>query len=211
MSALGKSLITLSAAALLLLQWNATASACTTDADCPAGYICNTFTQQCMAGPADGDAIEPDGDVVADTVDTVDTTDTTDNSTTAGDCSSIADCPEGYGCFNGLCLITDCRYDGDCPGKGQVCRDDGFCVPSKCEKNTDCFYPDYVCRDDLACAPATCQYDADCSRYSFCQGGECTSNPAIYLHGKGCATSGAATGLLGLSLMALAFRRKRRN
>ena len=211
MSALGKSLVTLSAALLMLLHFNATASACITDADCSDGYICNTFTQQCLAAPEDGDIVATDGDAVTDTVDTVDVTETADDTTQAGDCTYNDDCPDGYGCFDGLCLITSCRYDGDCPGKGQVCRDDGYCVPSKCEKNSDCFYPDYICRDDLACAPASCQYDADCSRYSFCQGNECIANPALYVHGKGCTASGAGLGLLLTALAALAFRRARRN
>ena len=69
-----------------------------------------------------------------------------------GECTSDADCAEGYYCKDGVCVkkeISVCTKDADCP-EGYICKN-GRCMkaPTKgCTTDTDC--PEgYYCKDGV--------------------------------------------------------------
>ncbi len=210
---------------VMMVLWGGTvwaAQSCNTNEDCDEGYMC--INGYCSSVVQDGDVedfSESDADVV-ETADGMEKGDSSSQSESAangssssdsmptGRCDTSSDCPNGYACFDGICLYTECLVDDDCPGKRQICMDNGYCVPETCNQDSDCLYPDIVCRSDNQCAPKVCRYDTDCTYYSYCSNGECKPNPAFYVHGKGCTSSNSAWLLFLLPVVGLILFRIRR-
>ena len=80
-----------------------------------------------------------------------------------GECSSDADCPDGYCDDDGECV--DCVDDANCDG-AQVC-DEGSCVD--CVDDADCAGDEY-CRLNLC---VECREDDHCGDGERCSSGQC--------------------------------------
>ena len=124
---------------------------CVEDADCPAGFRCDTQTGLCLCASDEVCRLDeycaPDGicrrRMSCDS--NLDCPDDTYCDTTTGNCIELAkctkdeQCPLGMICSDGFFKCMEgCRYSGDC-WLGQVCID-GECAEDRCDDNSCCEY-----------------------------------------------------------------------
>lgn len=152
-------------------------SGCSSDADCPAGYVCD---QGKCVSPFDsgydsftGTMTQRDGDRSQGRADQVAADQTTIGSKsgfTAGDLdrdlASVQDSVAGK-----------CRKDSQCP-PGYVCQG-GQCVEksAECVNDNQC-PPGYKCRHGECVKAAECSSDADCPDGQICKDGQCVISPS---------------------------------
>jgi Cys-rich repeat protein len=152
-------------------------SGCSSDADCPAGYVCDKG--KCVS-PFDGGydgftdtMTSRDDDRSQDRADQVAADQTTAGSKTgftagdldrdlasvqdsvAGKCRKDSQCPPGYVCQGGQCVekATECIQDSHCP-------------------------PGHQCRHGQCVKISECSSDADCADGQICKNGKCVTAPS---------------------------------
>ncbi len=154
-------------------------AACTSDQDCPEGYICDHEEGTCVVDTEDecaDDADCPDGFVCEEGMCVIDEED---------ECVDDADCPDGYACEEGECVVDEedeCVDDADCPD-GYVCEE-GECVADDdwCASDEDC-PPGFVCdEEEEVCVVDDedgCTDDQDCPPGFVCDetDGSCIEDP----------------------------------
>jgi Cys-rich repeat protein len=173
------------------------AQLCMTDAECPAGQVCDpttaTCTGFCMPAPEQCNGFDDDCDGQVDEgalcsnglmcangqcggmcVPKPEVCDATDN-----DCDGQVDevtpgtvlCPNGGQCVMGSCTIQQCMTNAECPF-GQICTPNGVCSPSGCvPMNEKCNGLDDDCDgvvDDAAPGSLICPAG------QLCKNGNCT-------------------------------------
>jgi hypothetical protein len=121
---------------------------CTSNADCPAGFRCNTSTGLCLCA---SDAVcepeeycAPDGlcrrrmscETNLDCPDDTYCDTTTGNCIELGKCTHDKHCPVGRICSDFFTCVPGCNTTGDC-ALGQVCRD-AKCITGVCEDKSFC-------------------------------------------------------------------------
>ncbi len=95
-----------------------------------------------------------------------------------GVCDITSDCPPGYSCVGGICVLLPCQDDVDCD-TGLVCFN-GFCFPT-CSGDSDC-PTGYECVDGI-CLPGgvhpigECTANGDCPTGYVCVNGFCVLQP----------------------------------
>jgi len=92
-----------------------------------------------------------------------------------------ARCPEGCGCFEGLCVDDDqrrcrhCTLDKDCPDGDCCCRNgicSHHCCDDFCKHDKDCGHGKCCCHDgtcsEKCCGGLGCKSDHDCAKDTCC-------------------------------------------
>jgi Cys-rich repeat protein len=137
--------------------------ACTGDADCPAGLVCENgrCARPCASDEECGTFhLCVDGHCLQ-------------------QCYSDALCfePDTI-CENNLCVPAECILDADCAGEYVRCRS-GRCESyTPCETDADCGDPNFVCLANVCEELPTCSFDANCGAEETCIDGHCRPAPA---------------------------------
>jgi hypothetical protein len=165
---------------------------CTSDADCPVGFRCNTSTGLCLCasdevcGPEEYCA--PDGlcrrrmscETNLDCPDDTYCDTTTGNCIEQGKCTDDKHCPLGQICSEFFSCVPGCRISGDCP-LGYVCMD-SRCEEDRCENKGYCDIGQLCDMDSLTCYDDTRgPYCSKCSSSTIYDPDSCGQGPNFCL------------------------------
>jgi hypothetical protein len=176
----------LAAGAALLAPGAATAQDCASDADCGAGYRCETYEYQSCSG---GGMCAPDGECTDEPV----VCETSEySSCAAAPCASDADCPDRMACHQQSYWVCDGGMAGGAGGApAGSCRPDGSC------DDPDSF-PEPTCWEEAGDSLCTPRHQLPCEIAIDCGGGfDCIESIYWVCSGMGTAGAGGSIGAAG--------------
>ncbi|QRN94535.1 OmpA family protein [Archangium violaceum] len=97
---------------------------------------------------------------------------------TCQECSTDANCKEGFACQGNKCVPKgpECSRDEQCQG-GQICEA-GKCSAPQCSATTPCQAPQECQKGRCALPPGACVSNTDCGEGQECQGNKCVAAAA---------------------------------